>query len=412
MSVVYYCRITILATLVSNSVYAGMNNDYDLSQVLIISRHGLRAPLSDNSELTSATPNKWPRWQTDAGLLTTKGGASEVFMGGYFKEWFIKTGLVEKNACMDDSLFVYTNSMPRTIATGQFFMDGAFPGCRVKIQTQKDRIKHDPLFYLSVKDKSADFVINNTRKIQDFINNSHLESAYKKLEEVLDYKNSPECRGRKECNFNGENNVISLDFGKVPSIEKGPLSRGFLMVDAFILQNYEGFQDKDVAWGKIRDDDEWKQLARLRNTCIEAAYLQPEVARNIITPLVSRIGELLPLKRTDNNKKINVIVGHDTTIGSLLTALNVNDYELPGQFEHTPIGGKVVFQRWTDKKTGKDFLKTEYIYQTTAQIRDLTPLSMQVPPMHVTLSFKDCPVDDNGFCPMEDFHNIVKKLSR
>ncbi|QST30892.1 histidine-type phosphatase (plasmid) [Escherichia albertii] len=337
---------------------------------------------------------------------------AEVFMGAYFKEWFIRTGLVEKNSSADDSLFVYTNSMPRTIATGKFFMDGAFPYSRVNIHTCEDNIKHDPLFYQTVKDKSVSFVVNNTRSIHNFIQNRKLEFAYKKLEDILDYKNSPECRGRKDkkLRFNDEKNIVSLEYGKEPSIT-GPLYKSFLMVDTFILQNYEGFLYKDIAWGKIHNDTEWKILSSLRNTYLEATYLQPEVARNIITPLVSRIRELFPLTMTCNDKKINVIVGHDTTIGPLLSALGVNDYELPGQFERIPVGGKVVFQRWTDKKNRKDFLKTEYIYQTTAQIRNLVPLSTHIPPNHVTLSFKDCPVDDNGFCPFEDFCTLIKRLT-
>lgn len=404
-------KLALLSALISSAVYANPN-DYELSQVLIVSRHGLRAPLTDGSELlVRATPYKWPHWETDAGLLTTKGGALEVFMGGYFKEWFVATGLTEKNSCADDSLFVYTNTMPRTIATGQFFMDGAFPGCRVTIETQKNSQDRDPLFYQSVKDKSESFIANNTKDILAFIKDSNLDPAYKKLEEVINYKDSVDCKENKACNLAAQANIVNLDFGKEPSI-KGPLNTSFLMVDAFILQNYEGFPENEVAWGNIKTDAQWKLLARLRNSYIEAAYLQPEIAKNIISPLISKVAELLPEKMTANDKKINTIVGHDTTVGPLLAALDVNKYQLPDQFEHTPIGGKLVFQRWTDKKTGHDYLKTEYVYQTTAQMRELTPLSLQNPPMRVTLSFKGCAPDANGYCKWEDFRHILKTLSQ
>lgn len=404
-------KLAFLAVLVANSVYASPDN-YELTQVLIVSRHGLRAPLTDGSNLlTNATPYKWPHWDTDAGLLTTKGGALEVFMGSYFKQWFVETGLVTKNSCVDDSLFVYTNTMPRTIATGQFFMDGAFPGCRVNIKTQQNKQDHDPLFYQSVKNKSASFVTDNTKAILGFINDSRLDPSYKKLEQIIDYKNSPDCKERRKCQLSDEVNVVNLDLGKEPSIE-GPLNKSFLIVDAFILQDYEGFPEKDVAWGKIQSDSEWKLLARLRNSYIEAAYLQPAVADNIISPLLSKVSELLPGKMNDGDNKINVIVGHDTTVGPLIAAMGFNQYELPGQYEKTPIGGKLVFQRWTDKTTKKDYLKTEYVYQTTTQMRNLTPLSIQTPPKRVTLSFKGCTVDNNGYCSWDDFRTVIESLVR
>jgi len=398
--------VVLLSMLLSNTVYA-LPQDYELTQVLIISRHGLRAPLTDGSEmLKNATPYHWPRWSTDAGLLTTKGGALEVFMGGYFKEWFVNTGLVNKNECANHSLLVYTNTMPRTIATGQFFMDGAFPGCRVSIQTLDDGKSNDPLFYQSIKDNTTEFMLKNKASILKYVNSLNLEQSYSRLEEIIDYKQSPSCKGMTDCRLSANKNIVHLDYGKEPSIS-GPLHKSFLMVDAFILQNYEGLPNKDVAWGRIKDEKEWRSLAKLRNGYIEAAYLQPLVAKNIIAPLMKKVDNILSDEIEDGNKKIYVIVGHDTTIGPLLTALGVNNYELPGQYEKTPIGGKIVFQRWKDKASGRYYLKTEYIYQTTKQMRDLTPLSLQNPPEHVLLSFNGCIVNDDGLCSWNDFRKLI-----
>ena len=54
---------------------------------------------------------------------------------------------------------------------------------------------------------------------------------------------------------------------------------------------------------------------------------------------------------TDQAKapKITLLVGHDSNIASLLTALDFKPYQLHDQQERTPIGGKIVFQRWHDK---------------------------------------------------------------
>ncbi|MDP0977868.1 bifunctional glucose-1-phosphatase/inositol phosphatase, partial [Klebsiella pneumoniae] len=46
--------------------------------------------------------------------------------------------------------------------------------------------------------------------------------------------------------------------------------------------------------------------------------------------------------------KVTRLVGHDSNIASLLTALDFQPYQLPGQSERTPIGGQLRFQRWHD----------------------------------------------------------------
>ena len=66
---------------------------YQLEQVLIMSRHNLRAPLANNgSVLEQSTPKQWPEWEVPGGQLTTKGGVLEVYMGHYMREWLAQQG--------------------------------------------------------------------------------------------------------------------------------------------------------------------------------------------------------------------------------------------------------------------------------------------------------------------------------
>ncbi len=61
---------------------------YQLQQVLIMSRHNLRAPLANNgSVLEQSTAKARPQWDVPGGQLTTKGGVLEVYMGHYMREW-------------------------------------------------------------------------------------------------------------------------------------------------------------------------------------------------------------------------------------------------------------------------------------------------------------------------------------
>ncbi len=57
-----------------------------LQQVLIMSRHNLRAPLANNgSVLEQSTAKARPQWDVPGGQLTTKGGVLEVYMGHYMR---------------------------------------------------------------------------------------------------------------------------------------------------------------------------------------------------------------------------------------------------------------------------------------------------------------------------------------
>ena len=77
------------AVLLSSAAQAQTTPEgYQLQQVLMMSRHNLRAPLANNgSVLEQSTPNQWPEWDVPGGQLTTKGGVLEIYMGHYMREW-------------------------------------------------------------------------------------------------------------------------------------------------------------------------------------------------------------------------------------------------------------------------------------------------------------------------------------
>ncbi|EOU0421466.1 histidine-type phosphatase, partial [Shigella flexneri] len=183
---------------------------------------------------------------------------------------------------------------------------------------------------------------------------------------------------------------------------------GNSLVDAFTLQYYEGFPMDQVAWGEIKSDQQWKVLSKLKNGYQDSLFTSPEVARNVAKPLVSYIDKALVTDRA-SAPKITVLVGHDSNIASLLTALDFKPYQLHDQNERTPIGGKIVFQRWHDSKANRDLMKIEYVYQSAEQLRNADALTLQAPAQRVTLELSGCPIDANGFCPMDKFDSVLNE---
>ena len=72
----------------------------------------------------------------------------------------------------------------------------------------------------------------------------------------------------------------------------------------------------------------------------DSLFTSTEVAQNVAKPLVKYIDKALVTDR--KSAKITLLVGHDSNIASLLTALDFRPYQLHDQQERTPIGGKIV----------------------------------------------------------------------
>ena len=374
-----------IVLLASNAQAQTVPEGYQLQQVLMMSRHNLRAPLANNgSVLEQSTPNKWPEWDVPGGQLTTKGGVLEVYMGHYMREWLAEQGMVKSGECPPPyTVYAYANSLQRTVATAQFFITGAFPGCDIPVHHQEKMGTMDPTFNPVITDDSAAFSEQAVAAMEKELSKLQLTDSYQLLEKIVNYKDSPACKEKQQCSLVDGKNTFSAKYQQEPGVS-GPLKVGNSLVDAFTLQYYEGFPMDQVAWGEIKSDQQWKVLSKLKNGYQDSLFTSPEVARNVAKPLVSYIDKALVTDRT-SAPKITVLVGHDSNIASLLTALDFKPYQLHDQNERTPIGGKIVFQRWHDSKANRDLMKIEYVYQSAEQLRNADALTLQAPAQRVTL---------------------------
>ena len=395
---------------------------YTLEKVTILSRHGIRAPLVGyGSALAEATPHTWTPWKTEGGHLTPRGGELETRLAHYMDEWFDAVGLIKKDSCpTTDQLLVYANSLPRTIDTGKNFVKGAFPDCDITVHNLEEVGKMDNTFNPIVRSPVDNaFVAKAEKSIDDMLGeggfaklNEHLAKNYQILETVLDYDHSATCEKEKQCDLEKMPNSLTFAQNKEPGT-KGPLRNGTGAADSFILQYYEGYPANEVAWGKIETPEQWQAIVDLKNIYTDVLFTAPVLAKEAASPLLAFIqnsfadhGYQHPLIKDAQKAKVTLLVGHDSNVASLLALLQTAPYQLPEQYEKTPISGKVLFEQWRDKD-GKALLKIEYIYQTTPQLREDSELSLKNPPQHVTLKLEGCPTDANGFCPMDDFNRVA-----
>ena len=337
-------------------------DNYTLEQVVVFSRHGLRAPLaSPTSTLGKITPNQWPQWDTPASYLTTRGGVLESYFGHYFSEWLVDNKLLTENTCpSENEVYIYTNSLQRTIATGQYFTVGAFPGCIVPIIHKEKLGTMDPVFFPVISDDNPEFKqaaitsINQTAHAKGIEGlNQKLNNTYQDLSNIINYTQSTNCLVDKQCDFTDLPTKIIIEKGKEPGIT-GPLRTGTSIADAFILQYYEGAPLQDIAWGKIKNNKQFEQLVAIKEYYNTILFGSPVIAKQVAANLINYINQTFSEK---NHTKFTFLVGHDSNVASLFSALKIKSYTLPDQFETTPIGGKIVFQKWRDNHSGEALMK-------------------------------------------------------
>lgn len=377
---------------------------YKLEQVLMLSRHNLRAPLANSgSALVNVTERKWPEWEVPGGNLTVKGGILETYMGRSIGGWLAENGLIPKDACpAPGSVHIYANSLQRTVATAQFFAAGAFAGCDVAVHHQDRMGTMDPTFNPSICDSKDSFRDQAVSAMVEKAKAMPLAPGYRLLDGILAFKASQSCKQDKLCDLGKGGDSFTAKAGEEPGT-KGPLKLGNAVVDAFTLQYYEGFALSEVAWGRIRSEAQWRSLAAIKNGYQETLFTTPAVARDVAGPMLAYIAGALVKPEPDKAVPVTVLFGHDSNVASVLAALEAEPYGLPGQDEKTPIGGVIQFQRWRDTKANRELFRLDYVYQTKAQLRQGTKLTPKNPPHRVTLKLKGCPADKDGFCAWSDF---------
>ena len=71
---------------------------YTLKQVVVLSRHNIRSPLSGrHSTMQRITPHEWYHWSSAPSELSLRGGALETMMGQYYRKWLVSEGLMQEN---------------------------------------------------------------------------------------------------------------------------------------------------------------------------------------------------------------------------------------------------------------------------------------------------------------------------
>ncbi len=379
---------------------------YKLKEVVILSRHNIRSPLSTNgSALSKMTPHEWTNWSSAASELTLRGGVLETEMGQFFRKWTIETGLFKDNYVPTiDEVNIYANSMQRCIATAQYFSGGFMPVANLRVNHRYVPSKMDPIFFPRLTKSTEAFRTEAMKQINAMggkeglvgINKS-LKDSYDLIAKVLDMKQSEYYKKGEIKDFVNNDTQITLELNQEPGM-KGSLKNANSASDAFILQYYEEPDGMKAAFGHKLTTEDWTKIAKVKDVYGDVLFTAPIVAVNVAHPLLQYMYDEL----NDKDRKFTFLCGHDSNIASVDAALGVEEYSLPYSIEKkTPIGSKLVLEKWVDT-AGKAYIAVNLVYQSTDQLKQMSLLDLQHAPQVFSLKLKGLNQNTDGLYTFED----------
>jgi len=327
-------------------------------------------------------------------------------MGQYFRKWLVSEGLMKENEIPEEgAMRFYANSMQRTIATAQYFSSGMLPVANIRVERHCEIGKMDPVFNPQLTDVTDDFRRQAMQEITAMGGERGLNGISEKmtdnfrlLEQVLDMEQSAACLQGDTCHFRTDDLQIHLVQNREPAMG-GSFRLACQAADALVLQYYEESDAVKAAFGDTLSPEEWETISEIKDWYGDVLFTAPVVANQVAAPLLKTIAEELQTE----GRKFAFLCGHDSNIGSVLAAIEAEDYSLPQTIEKkTPIGSKLVIEKWQDAE-GQYFVSISLVYQSTEQLRQLSLLDLNNPPVVFPLQLKGLTTNHDGLYPMDDF---------
>jgi 4-phytase/acid phosphatase len=381
-----------------------------LERVVMLMRHGVRAPLADEAAAGLAV-QPWPIWSTAGGFLTPHGQAGVRHLGAYDRARFAAAGLLPATGCPPSgAIAIWTNAVERTIASGEALAEGLAPGCGVRV----DHLalgQPDPLFAWPGPDlpgfdaRAAAAAINaetgGAAKIA-----AASGPALHTLEAILGCDTPGVAHA---CDLAAAPAAISASPDGKGLDVSGPIRIASGAAQVLMLEYLEGLPMGEVGWGRATLA-QLTEISRLHALLFEVysrpTYIAPKVAGPLARRLLALIDGAAP------SPPVAVIVGHDDNIAAVAALLDTN-FQLPGYgYDDPPVGGALMFEVYRDIDRGERYVRLVYEAQTPDQLRDLAPLDLDHPPALQTLPLPLCARRSPDMCRLDAFlAALTRKLS-
>lgn len=384
-----------------------------IERVVMLSRHGLRAPIEGEAAVARWLPQPMATFSTPPSQITPQGAAALRLMADYQRGRLIDAGLLPARGCPRAAeVWLHANTSPRTIASAEHIAASLAPGCDLAVSHLAPG-SNDPLFQ-PLQAHAVPFDAARAVAAIDAETGGPAAIAapyraeFELLHTVLGCHEpdapraltaSPACHipdTPARVRANARNDGIALD---------GPIDLASGTAQVLALQYAEGLPMSEVGWGRV-SREQITALSRLHALLFEVHARPAVMSRAVAGPLAER---MLALLTDAQAPRVAMLVGHDTNIAALTALLGMH-FQLDSYGrDDPPPGGVLSLQLWREAATGQAYVRAVYEAQTLDQLRYLTTLNARTPPARQVLPIADCPAVKDDLCRLEDLAARIRR---
>jgi 4-phytase/acid phosphatase len=375
-----------------------------LTFVLILARHGVRAPSSPPGALHRYSVRAWPSWPVAPDYLTPHGYKLLRQFGEWDRAWLARQNLLPPSGCEAPFIFIYTDSDERTIQSGHALAAGLSPACALTIHSRPEGHR-DPVFHFPPATLDAVTRAAMLASIRERMGGSARaftaahQSELHLLQSVLNG-----CKPNTSCATTPGQPLLRLhairaSVNITPQGEvslHGPVFKGASLAEDILLEYTQGMPSNNVAWGLL-DATQMREIIALHTAEFAVKHRTPALARVEMSNLLSHILDTLqqavqsrPVSGAWGTpaQKLVLIDGHDTNIAAIAGLLHLH-WTLDGRRDDTPPGSQLQFLVYRGPG-GAAQIRVRIVMQTLRQMRDAATLTSLHPPASATLNLAGC----------------------
>ena len=364
-----------------------------LERVVILQRHGVRAPTKAPAELAPFASQPWAAWPVAPGELTDHGAAALKQMGEALHRRY--AALLKPGDC--GRVLVWAdNADQRTRRSGTVM--AAALGCPGTAQWAKgDR---DPLFHGSeicpADPSEAKAEIADRLDGVLAARRQNYDGARASLAKIL----TPE-RTQASCSENQDKACTLLadrNSIKAGGRLSGSLADGSTLSENLFLEYAQGMEHP--GWGRL-GEKELDAIMPLHEIASDLGRRTPLLAAHNASLLARQIQAFLTgasfRVTAPAEARVILLAGHDTNLSNIAGMLGLN-WTLPGEPDATAPDTALAFELW--KGEGGPFVRLRLFFQTARQLREASVL--KAAPM-LPLAAGGC----TQSCPLTRFSNLL-----
>jgi 4-phytase/acid phosphatase len=387
--------LLLLTTTLASAQTPATHAKDQLRFTLVLSRHGVRPPLSPTSRLDLQSSDPWPDWEVPLGYLTPHGALAIHQMGAYMRLDFARNGLLPATGCpTGNQIYLYADTDERNIESTRNTFAGLAPGCDpLPIHTiVPDQGARDPLF----------------TPIPNTPGNANPQS--RPPASFFSVAANPELTVLAQ--------ILAPDPAHPPAKpildDPNPLNAASSLVEDIFLEYIDAKPMSQVAWGRVDEPTlrrllplHIKQFAVGTRDAVSTGR-DSDLMAHILATLEQAIqvdpvpGAIAPI-----GTRLVYLSGHDSNLFRIAGLLSLH-WTLDGRTDDTPPDSQLVFELWQNPKSKQYTVRIRYRAQTIDQLRSAEALTLKNPPPAVDLTPPGC--QPNQPCPLAAFDKATHAL--